>query len=139
MKNRCKPAAIVGAWWLLLALGGSAFGQTARPRNLNSGADTARKADVMLAVVHLELPATVNAGERLTGQLAVQNVGSGPISGTYRARLVYENRDTYRQHLQDLGRLEGNQLLPGMPVERTFDVAVPANLPSGSTKLNPNR
>jgi lysophospholipase L1-like esterase len=135
MKNRFNPAAMAWAGWLLLALGGSSFGQTARPRNLDSGVDTARKADVMLAVVHLELPAAVNAGARLKGRFLVQNVGRKPMSGTCRARLVYENRGTYRQHAQDLGLLEGSQLLPGTPVERTFDVAVPAGLPSGSTKL----
>ena len=135
MTKRFNPAAIVGAGWLLLALGGTGFGQTARHRNLISDVDTTRKADVMLTVVRLELPAAVHAGERLTGRLVVQNVGRGPISGTYRARLVYENRDTYRQQSQDLGLLAGNQLLLRTPVERTFDVAVPADLPSGSTRL----
>jgi lysophospholipase L1-like esterase len=89
----------------------------------------------MLAVVHVEVPATVNAGERLAGRWVVQNVGRGPLAGTYRARLVYESRDTYREQSQDLGTLTGDQLPPGVPVERTFDVAVPADLPSGSTKL----
>ncbi|CAA9341580.1 MAG: lipase/acylhydrolase family protein [uncultured Cytophagales bacterium] len=129
-----NPAAIVLAGWLL-ALGGSSFGQTARPRNLNAGVDTTRKSDVMLAVVHLELPAAVRAGERLAGRFTVQNVGHAPLDGTYRARLVYENRDTYRHQAQDLGRLEGHQLPPGTEVERTFEVAVPAGLPSGSTKV----
>lgn len=120
---------------LLLALAGNGFGQTSRPRNLNSNVDTTRKADVMLAVVHVEVPAAVNAGERLAGRLVVQNVGRDLLGGTYRARLVYENRDTYREQMQDLGMLAGRQLPPGVPVERTFNVAVPTDLPSGSTKL----
>jgi lysophospholipase L1-like esterase len=139
MTNRFKPAELVRAGLLtahlLLALAGNGFGQTSRPRTLNSGVDTTRKADVMLAVVHVEVPAAVNAGARLAGRLVVQNVGRDPLSGTYRARLVYENRDTYREQMQDLGMLAGQQLPPGVPVERTFNVAVPADLPSGSTKL----
>jgi lysophospholipase L1-like esterase len=139
IQNGFKPAAVVRAGLvtahLLLALAGNGLGQTSRPRNLNAGVDTTRQADVMLAVVHLEVPATVNAGERLAGRLVVQNVGRNPLKGTYRARLVYESRDTYREQMQDLGTLAGEQLPPGVPVERTFDVAVPAGLPSGSTKL----
>ncbi len=134
MTNRRNPAALVLAGWLL-TLGGSSFGQTSRPYNLNAGVDTTLKADVMLAVVHVEVPASVKAGERLTGRWIVQNVGRGPVGGTYRARLVYENRDTYRDAAQDLGLLTGDELRPGAPVERAFDVAVPADLPSGSTKL----
>jgi hypothetical protein len=114
---------------LLLALAGNSFGQTSRPRNLNSGVDTTRQADVMLAVVHVEVPATVNAGEQLAGRLVVQNVGRESLEGTYRARLVYESRDTYREQMQDLGTLTGKQLPPGVPVEKAFSVAVPAGLP----------
>ncbi len=139
IKNRCKPAGFVRAGLvtahLLLALAGNSFGQTSRPRNLNSGVDTTRQADVMLAVVHVEVPATVNAGEQLAGRLVVQNVGRESLEGTYRARLVYESRDTYREQMQDLGTLTGKQLPPGVPVEKAFSVAVPASLPSGSTKL----
>jgi lysophospholipase L1-like esterase len=111
------------------------FCQSTLVKDLSLFIDTTLRTDVPLTILQTEFPVTVSAGDEWSGKFTILNYGKNIAHQSFKAQIFYENRQTYVDLVQHVGRWEGTRFTPQTPVEISFKALAPAQLPAGSTKI----